>query len=170
MAADGLFCFGCMTAGCVTLHTAPRGVQANSGASALGVQHAVCLCGPHSDIYHVLFVRNVYINTVILQITIEHGFTVKTAAQAMFTNCTISDIAIKYSLANFEDDGSKTYKVMPSFCLFSFQWLHILPQGGLFNYIKISCFESLLFENSITIFKVTTESSRTEIKSKVRIQ
>ena len=98
MAADGLFLFWLHDSRLRDFTYCAEGVQANSGASALGSPACCVFMWSHSDIYHVLFVKKCfYINTVILQITIEHGFTVKTTAQAMFTNCTISDIAIKYS-------------------------------------------------------------------------
>lgn len=98
LAADGLFLFWLHDSRLRDFTYCAEGVQANSGASALGSPACCVFMWSHSDIYHVLFVRKCfYINTVILQITIEHGFTVKTTAQAMFTNCTISDIAIKYS-------------------------------------------------------------------------
>lgn len=58
-------------------------------------------------------------------------FKEKTAAQVMFTHITIK-YNRKIYLANIQDSDSQTYKVMALFCLFSFQWLHIPLESGLF--------------------------------------
>ena len=42
----GCFCFGCMTAGCLTLCTAPKECKLIQKHLHRGVQHAVCLRGP----------------------------------------------------------------------------------------------------------------------------
>ena len=145
MAADGLFLFWLHDSRLPDFMYCTEGMQANSKTSAPGSPACCVFTWSHSDIYHVWFVRKCfYINTVILQITTEHGFTVTTTVQAMFT-CTISDIAIKYPWLILRMIVLKLTKLChPFVCLVSNGSI-FCPRVDYLTIIKLLLFLGLLF-------------------------